>query len=131
MLLIGYYYHHSKENQNFRQLKHWSKFWDFATSKTAFLSRKHVSTVPANTMSQSSRNHRLRCFCNCIFNWHSPWKQPERSRIWPIKTTPTLCPLSIVSKKEQWQGSKNTNATWNTTIQLQGDRFHLKTNTNG
>ena len=41
---------------------------EISTNKTASLSRQRVSTVPNITISQTSWNHRLRCFCNCIFN---------------------------------------------------------------
>ena len=76
-----------------------------------------------STKSQLSWNHRLRYFCNCIFNWHSFWGQSERNRIWPIQTAPAPCRLfwksniDNVSKiqmqrKIQWYNYKRINFIW-------------------
>ena len=112
-----------RRSQNFWQLKHWSNCRDSAANKTAFLSRQRVPTVPTITMSQTSWNHRLWCFCNCMFNWHSFWKQPEQNCIWPIKTTSTPCrlfrkrnidnvPKIQMHREIQWYSYKRFNLIW-------------------
>ena len=112
--------------QNFRQLKHWSNFWDSAINKIAFLPgnifpqyqlspcHKHVGTTDCGVFA-------IAYSIDILFG-----KNPSEIVYDQSKLRQHLVDCF---QKEHWQCSKNTNAMLNTKMQIQADQLHLKTNT--